>query len=143
MAKDLGYLAQDISILHRQYYKDTSRFFRALGLNPTAACILLTINDKPGSNQRTVVTSLVIDKALATREINKMQELGYLSKKPGIGNSYILNLTEKGRSIIPKIQKIRSDWSEKLLRQNNLSPQSPMFSAIDKIVDMIVNKQTV
>ncbi|GAF36261.1 transcriptional regulator [Lentilactobacillus farraginis DSM 18382 = JCM 14108] len=73
--KDIGYLAQDISILHRQYYKDTGELFKKHHLNPTAACILLTIDDNQYINQNQVAKSLVIDKGLATREIKKMQDL--------------------------------------------------------------------
>jgi len=32
--KNIGYLAQDISILHRKYYKDTKEQFDELKLNP-------------------------------------------------------------------------------------------------------------
>jgi hypothetical protein len=85
--KNIGYLAQDISILHRQYYKDTRESFNEINLNPTAACILLSVSDHPKISQNQVARSLVIDKALATREINKMQDLNYLTKENGAGEN--------------------------------------------------------
>jgi DNA-binding MarR family transcriptional regulator len=138
--KDIGYLAQDISILHRQYYKDTGKLFKAHNLNPTAACILLTINDNSHINQNQVAKSLVIDKGLATREIKKMQELGYLTKTPGNGKAIILNLTDAGQKVIPIIQKIRKNWWEARFSETGIQPDSPLVSAIETVVDSIVDE---
>lgn len=137
--KDLGYLAQDISILHRKYYKDTSKLFEKIGLNPTAVCILLTIYDYPKINQNQVAKKLVIDKGLATREISKMQKNDYLVKVHGTGKAFLLSVTDKGKQIIPVAQKIRSNWWKKLLKETNLNENSPLISTIEKIVYNITN----
>jgi hypothetical protein len=63
--KNIGYLAQDISILHRQYYKDTREKFNEINLNPTAACILLAVSDYENISQNQVARSLVIDKGFS------------------------------------------------------------------------------
>jgi len=138
--KDIGYLAQDISILHRQYYKDTGKLFKEQQLNPTAACILLTINDNAEINQNQVAKSLVIDKGLATREIKKMQALGYLTKTAGSGKSIILSLTAAGQQVIPTIQAIRKNWWEERFADTGIQPDSPLVSAIEKVVDSIVDE---
>lgn len=106
--KNIGYLAQDISILHRQYYKDTREKFNQINLNPTAACILLAVSDYENISQNQVARSLVIDKGLATREINKMEKLNYLTKSDGAGKTKILNLTETGNKVVDTVQHIRS-----------------------------------
>ncbi len=138
--KDIGYLAQDISILHRQYYKDTGELFKKHQLNPTAACILLTIKDNQYINQNQVAKSLVIDKGLAAREIKKMQNLGYLTKTAGVGKSIILNLTDNGQKIVPVIQNIRKQWWETRFSETGIKPDSPLISAIEKVVDSIVSE---
>jgi DNA-binding MarR family transcriptional regulator len=138
--KDIGYLAQDISILHRQYYKDTGELFKKHQLNPTAACILLTIKDNQYINQNQVAKSLVIDKGLAAREIKKMQNLGYLTKTAGVGKSIILNLTDTGQKIVPVIQNIRKQWWETRFSETGIKPDSPLISAIEKVVDSIVSE---
>lgn len=138
--KDIGYLAQDISILHRQYYKDTGKLFKEQKLNPTAACILLTIKDNSNINQNQVAKSLVIDKGLATREIKKMQQLGYLTKTAGTGKSIILNLTDSGEKVIPVIQSIRSKWWEDRFADTGIQPDSPLVAGIEKVVDSIVDE---
>ncbi|WP_283678332.1 MarR family winged helix-turn-helix transcriptional regulator [Lentilactobacillus sp. Marseille-Q4993] len=136
--KDLGYLAQDISILHRQYYKDTGALFSEYDLNPTAVCVLLTVHDKQGINQNQVARELVIDKGLATREVKKMVELDLLSKTAGRGHQVLLNTTVSGDRLIPTVQKIRSDWWKERLGESGITVDSPLFEAIDKVVSTIV-----
>lgn len=136
--KNIGYLAQDISILHRQYYKDTREQFDELKLNPTAACILLSVGDYPEITQNHVARLLVVDKGLATREINKMEKLDYLSKHNGVGKTKVLALTETGRSVVNSIQKIRTDWWENKFSDTGLDANSPLVSAIETVVDTIV-----
>ncbi|MGP4117743.1 MarR family winged helix-turn-helix transcriptional regulator [Levilactobacillus zymae] len=140
--KNIGYLAQDISILHRQYYKDTKRQFDDLGLNPTAACILLSVGDYPAITQNHVARLLVIDKALATREINKMEKLGYLSKENGTGKTKLLNLTAQGHTVVRTIQQIRIGWWETKFADTGINPDSPLVSSIETVVGTIVAPDT-
>lgn len=139
MMKNIGYLAQDISILHRQYYKDTRDQFDALKLNPTAACILLSVGDYPDITQNHVARLLVVDKGLATREIKKMETLGYLSKHDGSGKSKILELTDNGAQVVDKIQDIRKKWWEKRFADTGLTEDSPLVASIERVVDSIVD----
>lgn len=140
--KNIGYLAQDISILHRQYYKDTKRQFDDLGLNPTAACILLSVGDYPAITQNHVARLLVIDKALATREINKMEKLGYLSKENGTGKTKLLSLTAQGHTVVHTIQQIRIGWWETKFADTGINPDSPLVSSIETVVGTIVAPDT-
>lgn len=140
--KDIGYLAQDISILHRQYYKDTGKLFKQQHLNPTAACILLTINNHSQINQNQVAKLLVIDKGLATREIKKMQDLGYLTKTAGDRKSKMLSLTDSGKKVIPIIQNIRRQWWEDRFAETGIKSDSPLVSGIQKVVETIVDESS-
>ncbi|MCH4009988.1 MarR family winged helix-turn-helix transcriptional regulator [Companilactobacillus sp.] len=136
--KNIGYLAQDISILHRQYYKDTREQFDALKLNPTAACILLSIGDYPEITQNHVARLLVVDKGLATREINKMEKLGYLSKHNGVGKTKVLLLTELGQKVVDEVQSIRTKWWQQKFSETGLNSDSPLLKTIETVVDTIV-----
>lgn len=136
--KNIGYLAQDISILHRQYYKDTREQFDALKLNPTAACILLSIGDYPEITQNHVARLLVVDKGLATREINKMEKLGYLSKHNGVGKTKVLLLTELGQKVVDEVQSIRTKWWQQKFSETGLNSDSPLLKTIETVVETIV-----
>ncbi|AKP68417.1 transcriptional regulator [Companilactobacillus ginsenosidimutans] len=141
--KNIGYLAQDISILHRQYYKDTREQFNQLELNPTAACILLTIGDYPNITQNHVARQLVVDKGLATREINKMEKLDYLTKQNGVGKTKVLQLTQLGSQVVEKIQKIRTDWWENKFSETGLNSDSPLVSAIETVVESFTAEEEI
>lgn len=136
--KNIGYLAQDISILHRKYYKDTKEQFDKLQLNPTAACILLSIGDYKEVSQNQVARLLVVDKGLATREINKMKKLNYLSKVDGAGKTKILKLTDTGKKVVKKVQQIRIDWWEDRFAETGIKADSPLVEAIESVIDGIV-----
>lgn len=136
--KNIGYLAQDISILHRQYYKDTKRQFDELQLNPTAACILLSIGDYPDITQNRVARLLVVDKALAAREINKMEKLAYLSKANGPKKTKLLTLTPKGQAVVKTIQQIRIGWWTSKFEATGLNVDSPLVPAIETVVGAVV-----
>ena len=138
--KDLGYLAQDISILHRKYYKDTREAFAELGLNPTAACVLLTIHEQPGINQNQVAKSLVIDKGLTTREVNKLQNLTYLTKTAGAGKAQLLSLTATGETVVDQVQTIRRSWWQARFDETAIDAYSPLIPAIEAAVASIVEK---
>ncbi|PWF99815.1 MarR family winged helix-turn-helix transcriptional regulator [Levilactobacillus bambusae] len=138
--KDLGYLAQDISILHRQYYKDTGERFKDLGLNPTAACILLAVKDQPNVNQAQISAQLVIDKGLTTREINKLRDLGYVNKQPGKGKSVTLTLTDAGSAVVPQVSQIRESWWNDRFAQTGITPDSPLVAGIQRVVNSITDQ---
>lgn len=136
--KDLGYLAQDISILHRKYYKDTREAFAKLGLNPTAACVLLTVHEHPDINQNQVAKTLVIDKGLTTREVNKILGLGYLTKTAGTGKTQLLTLTPAGENVVDQVQTIRRSWWQDRFDQTGIDANSPLIPAIEAAVTNII-----
>lgn len=69
-----------------------------------------------------------------------MQNLGYLTKTAGVGKSIILNLTDNGQKIVPVIQNIRKQWWETRFSETGIKPDSPLISAIEKVVDSIVSE---
>ncbi|QMU07851.1 MarR family winged helix-turn-helix transcriptional regulator [Levilactobacillus suantsaii] len=140
--KNIGYLAQDISILHRQFYKETKKQFETLGLNQTAACILLVIGDNSQLTQNQVARLLVIDKALITREVTKMAGLDYLTKTAGTGKSKLLTLTATGMTAVQTIQQIRIAWWEEKFAATGITATSPLVPAIEAVVEHVVAEKS-
>ncbi|MBW1606109.1 MarR family winged helix-turn-helix transcriptional regulator [Lactobacillus sp. Sy-1] len=136
--KDLGYLAQDISILHRQYYKDTGSQFEKLDLNPTAACILLTINDHQNINQSQIARELVLDKGMVARQIKKLVDNGWVTKQPRPGKSLEVSLTDTGEQVLNQAQLIRRKWWEDRFAQTGIKADSPIIPSIEKVVQTII-----
>ncbi|GKQ42359.1 hypothetical protein RD055328_02820 [Companilactobacillus sp. RD055328] len=136
--EDLGKLAQDISVLHRQFYKDMSDKYRDYSLNPTAACILLMIDENPEIIQKDICDQLVIDKALATREINKMSKLDYINKQSGFGRTVKLSLGNTGERIAPEIRQLRQQWWSDKFKMTKVNENSSLVEGIQTVVDSIV-----
>ena len=132
--RDLGYLAQDISILHRSYYKDTASKFRAYGLNPTAACIMLAVRDSPGINQQRVSEYLAIDKGLTTREVTRLEDAGYVRRRAGRGKSIALTMTERGQGVVQEVCRIRTDWWRERFAQTGVNTDTGLVDGIERMV---------
>ena len=132
--RDLGYLAQDISILHRSYYKDTAAQFKALGLNPTAACIMLAVHDSPGINQQRISDYLAIDKGLTTREVAKLERAGYVRKVLGKGKSMSLGLTDQGAGVVSRVRHIRAAWWRQRFAETGVTEHSELAHGIEQVV---------
>ncbi|MCH4208823.1 MarR family winged helix-turn-helix transcriptional regulator [Bifidobacterium sp.] len=131
---DLGHLAQDISILHRSYYKDTASAFKRLRLNPTAACIMIAVCDSPGINQRRISDYLAIDKGLTAREVAKLESSGYLRRVKGKGKSISLDATEAGEGIADKARRIRASWWQNRFSSTGVTQTSELLTGIERIV---------
>jgi DNA-binding MarR family transcriptional regulator len=131
---DLGHLAQDISILHRSYYKDSASAFKKLQLNPTAACILIAVCDCPGINQRQISQYLAIDKGLTAREVAKLESAGYLRRVKGKGKSISLDATEAGEGIADKARRIRASWWQARFSSTGVTRTSELLPGIERIV---------
>ena len=99
---------------------------------------MLSVGDYPETTQNHVARLLVVDKGLATREINKMEKLNYLTKSDGAGKTKILNLTPTGQKVIDTVQKIRSQWWEDRFAKSGITPDSPLVSSIEAVVSTIV-----
>ncbi|MGR3742331.1 MarR family winged helix-turn-helix transcriptional regulator [Companilactobacillus sp. DQM5] len=136
---DLGKLAQNISVLHRQFYKDTNEKYKKYNLNPTASCILLMVSDNPGIIQKEICDGLVIDKALATREINKMKGMDYIKKISGTGRTIKLYLGNEGELVAPIIREIRQEWWTDKFASTGVSQDSKLVQGIQTIVKTITN----
>ena len=131
---DLGLLAQDISILHRSYYKDTAVAFRKYGLNPTAVCILLAVRSAPGINQQRISEYLAIDKGLTTREVSKLEDAGYVQRVSGRGKSLALDITPVGERIVGEVSRIRAGWWRERFRESGVDEHTELLSGIERVV---------
>lgn len=75
--------------------------------------ILLTLNENDGIHQETISKYLHLDKATVTRAVNKLMKKGYVTRKvdPEDRRAYVLHISRKGRSLVPKIRKVLNQTS--------------------------------
>lgn len=93
--------------------KKLEKFSLSIGTYP----FLLTLNENEGVCQNKISNELNVDKAMATRNVRKLIELGYIRKE---GNkedtrAYKLYITSKGKDIIPEVIEIIKEWIDILV----------------------------
>lgn len=77
---------------------------------------LFIIDRNKGINLNEIATELNIDKAMVTRGIKKLDELGYVNKVQDESDTraYKLSLSEKGQKSLFSLQHIFKEWFEKI-----------------------------
>ncbi len=130
-----GDIAQYFSVIHRAFLHDTQPKYRELSLNATSAYILVRLAKYGQSNQNNLAKYLVINKGQVTREIKRLVDLDLVSKQTMTENrtANVINITEKGQKLIPKIVAIRNEWWQARLKNEKIDENSGFFSAITRI----------
>lgn len=105
-----GILAKYISILYRQEQKYINHVLGPHGLGYSSYKFLLYLSRNEGCSQKQLCSSMVIDEALATRVMKKLEAQGYVCRTKGDGRTYQLFLTEKSRALVPEIRQAVAVW---------------------------------
>lgn len=112
MSKERPPLIKFTSNLYRitQSYSDEA--MKKYGLSSGTYPFLLMLNEEEGVSQSRVCKEVNVDKAMATRSINKLVELGYVKKENDEidTRAYKLYLTDEAKAIIPELRLIMREW---------------------------------
>jgi len=106
-----------ISNLYRQIQIYITKEFKQYHIGSGQFHVFMTLLRNDGIHQETISRSLNLDKANVTRAVNKLIEVGYVTKKvdPDDKRAFILYVTPKGRKIEPEIRKILENITSRLL----------------------------
>lgn len=113
-AKKLTMLNGGIYRCTQQYLeKELKKFSLSIGTYP----FLLALSRNEGVCQNRISNELNVDKAMATRNVRKLIELGYIRKEQNIedARAYKLYVTSKGKEVIPEVIEIIKEWIEILV----------------------------
>lgn len=93
--------------------KELKKFTLTIGTYP----FLLTLYRNEGVCQKKISNELNVDKAIATRNVRKLVELGYIRKEQNTEDTraYKLYVTSKGKQVIPEVIEIIQKWIEILV----------------------------
>lgn len=105
-----------IYTLHKNNQKYLNRKFSQYNITALQAMCLLILDDKKDMNQQEIADLLFLTKSAMTQVTKKLESEGYIKKTKSKtdGRQYVLNLSENGKDIIPKIEIILKEWEEKL-----------------------------
>lgn len=73
---------------------------------------ILVVCRMPGSSQEDLARELCVNKSTVARNINYLEEKGYVSRSPLLQDKrqYSVYPTEKARRILPQIRAASSEW---------------------------------
>ena len=105
-------LLLDISILYRSTQKYYDQMLQSVSLTYAQLPILILIYENEGISQQRVATEGSYDKGTITKQVQKLEEMGYIRVQPSQKDKRAKELytTSKARQIMSKVYAIRTSW---------------------------------
>ena len=103
--RHFGWLVTDVARLMRTVF---DRRVRALGLTRPQWLALVRLKRKPGASQSELADMMEIEKAPAGKIVDRMEEKGWVERRPDISDRRInrIHLTDRGERVYAAIQPI-------------------------------------
>lgn len=103
-------------ILHKNNRKYLNDALSKHDLNLLQAMCILTLDEKSDLSQQDLTDILFLTKSGITKAVKKLEDMGYVerTKSKTDARQYVLNLTDKGREIIPTLHDINDEWESKM-----------------------------
>jgi DNA-binding MarR family transcriptional regulator len=79
---------------------------KVLGLRPAEATVLLVIGANTNATQSSIGQLLDIARANMAPLVSRLARMGYIGRQPVDGRSHGLKLTEDGRKMLRKLEKV-------------------------------------
>lgn len=104
---------------------------------------LLELWEEEGINLEKLSRKIMVDKALSTRAIQKLIQLGYLEKVTDEQDlrAYRLFLTEAGKKIVPDVKEKIHQWNEGITMDLNKEEKDVLNTFLDKILERASQKK--
>jgi DNA-binding MarR family transcriptional regulator len=119
-----------IAMLHKQGSQHVQRRLVPFGLGTGLHPYLLAL-ESGARNQEELSERLLVDKANTTRALGKLEAVGFVSRgpHPSDGRAKTVELTDRGRRILPTIRAALEEW-ETELKQRLGSADAAMFQLL-------------
>lgn len=103
-------------ILHKNNRKYLNDALSKHDLNLLQAMCILTLDEKKDLSQQDLTDILFLTKSGITKAVKKLEAMGYVerTKSKTDARQHVLNLTDKGRKIIPTLRDINDEWESKM-----------------------------
>ena len=103
-------------ILHKNNRKYLNDALSKHDLNLLQAMCILTLDEKKDLSQQDLTYILFLTKSGITKAVKKLEDMGYVerTKSKTDARQHVLNLTDKGRKIIPTLHDINDEWESRM-----------------------------
>ena len=107
---------------------------------------ILAICHKPGRCQEEIAKELCVNKSTVTRNLNYLEENGYINRTPipGDKRQFSIHPTPKTLSVLPKIKKASQEWMELIsegISENELAIFDSVLCRMQEKAREIMEKQ--
>ncbi|MDD2553906.1 MAG: MarR family transcriptional regulator [Desulfotomaculaceae bacterium] len=134
--KDEGSIGRLVSILCRHVQAHISKELRPYNIGSGQYSLLMVLSHKNGSMQEMLASELQMDKANVTRAITKLEGQGYVRRESDAADKrvYRIYLTDKGREVIPLVQKVLSECNELISSGLDEDERAIVICLLEKMV---------
>ncbi|MFO8077863.1 MAG: MarR family transcriptional regulator [Thermoplasmatota archaeon] len=124
-----------ISCIYRNFHKYMHNQLQTYDLGSGQFHFLMMLYRQDAVNQETLAETLQIDKATSARAIKKLEEKGYVTRirDEQDRRNYNILLTEKAKTLKPKIKAILQNWTKILLTDLTTEEQQQLYILLEKI----------
>ncbi|MDG6243131.1 MAG: MarR family transcriptional regulator [Methanolobus sp.] len=127
-------IGRDISHLFRSINIYLSKELEPYGIGSGQFPFFMRLLHQDGVSQETLASSLRYDRATITRSVNKLEEMGYVTRKrdPCDKRAYCIYLTDKGREMDHVLIDVSIRLNDTLLRGFSDKEKAMFISLVEK-----------
>lgn len=125
-----------ISILYRRAQVYIANEMKAYGIGSGQFIFLSCLYEKEGISQEELSHLLMIDKGTTARAIQKLEQLGYVTREvnPDDRRGYQLFVTDKAIQLKPILYNILRSWTDRLVESLSEEEEDMIYSILEKMV---------
>ncbi|WP_292470204.1 MarR family transcriptional regulator [Methanolobus sp.] len=135
-------IGRDISHLFRSINIYLTNEMEPYGIGSGQFPFFMRLMHHEGVSQESLASSLKYDRATITRSVNKLEEMGYVTRKrdPCDKRAYCVYLTDKGREMKPVLLSISSRINDVLLYSFSDEEKAMFISMMEKAAKNIASE---
>jgi DNA-binding MarR family transcriptional regulator len=136
--RHFGWLVTDVSRLMRTVF---DRRVKATGLTRPQWLALVRLKRRPGASQSELADMMEIEKAPAGKIVDRMQEKGWVERRPDPADRRInrIHLTERGERVYDAIQPISTATISDALEDLSLSDRERLADLLARVKDRLLD----
>lgn len=99
--------------------------------------IIFALYNKEGANQNQISKDLNIDKAMVTRAVKKLIEIGYLRKEENSEDSRAnrLFLTDLGKEVVPLVRAEMLHWNDMITKDLQEKEEERLLDLLSNVLE--------
>lgn len=134
-----GYSLFKSAVFYKALMEKRNHLFYNLG-TPECA-VLYVLSTGAVTNQLTLGQDLGIDKATIVKIIDKLESMSFVKREvdPNDRRSKLVSLTAKGKTILDKVRKVRTELEDEVLSHFSKEDEKELRRLVPMLLEVVVN----